>query len=193
MEATQILRDEHQVIKRVLRVLEQAGRDLAHGKSHPPHLFEQAVDFLRNFADRCHHLKEEEVLFQEMGKAGVPVQGGPIGVMLVEHDQGRALVKGMAAAIPDYGRGEASATKTLAENAQSFSRLLAAHIDKEDNILYPMAEMHLDAGQNERLMQRFEEKEQELGEGVHERYHRLAAELEQAVWGRAPSAACPHH
>jgi hemerythrin-like domain-containing protein len=67
-----------------------------------PDLFRQGVDFVRNFADRCHHAKEEENLFPRMEARGVPRDGGPIGVMLFEHEEGRAYVRAIAGAIDDY-------------------------------------------------------------------------------------------
>jgi len=193
MQATDLLMDEHRTIKRVLRMLQQAAREIQNGKHYPPAMFEQAVDFLRTFADRCHHLKEQDILFQEMEKMGIPVQGGPLGVMLKEHDQGRALVKGMAEAIPGYRRGDAQATKTLADNARSFANLLSAHIDKEDNILYPMANLHLENEDQESLLARFEAKEKEMGEGVHERYRHVVEELEMQVLGQTQAGGREEH
>ena len=190
MEATQMLIDEHKAIKRVLRVLMQASRDLVHGKKYPPALFEQAVDFLRTFADQCHHMKEQDILFKEMEKVGIPVEGGPLGVMLQEHDLGRALVRGIAEAIPAYARGDTRAASAIADHARGFANLLNGHIDKEDNILYPMAEMHLDEKEMADILARFLAREREIGDGVHQRYHHVVAELETAVFGAAQEA--PH-
>jgi hemerythrin-like domain-containing protein len=98
MQATQVLRDEHEGILAMLAVVEAAALRLREGKSIPPDLMTNAVGFFRNFADRCHHSKEEDELFPKMVEHGIPKEGGPIGVMLMEHDQGRAFVRGMSEA-----------------------------------------------------------------------------------------------
>ena len=194
MEATEILKEEHQAIKRVLKVLQQAARDISNGKQHSPEVFEQAVDFIRNFADRCHHRKEEDILFKEMEKKGIPVKAGPIGVMLLEHEKGRALVRGMAEAIPGYAQGVAQERKALADHLRSYANLLAQHIDKEDNILYPMANQRLTEKDQAALRARFEQVEkEEMGPGVHEHYHELIANLEILVLGHAHEETHHHH
>jgi hemerythrin-like domain-containing protein len=61
--------------------------------------WKKALDFIRHFADECHHFKEEQVLFPAMEEHGIPKEGGPIGMMLIEHEEGRGYVRDMAAAI----------------------------------------------------------------------------------------------
>ena len=95
MKATEILMDEHVVIVRVLDTLETAVQTAPVNKAVRPEFFLTAADFIRGFADGCHHRKEENVLFQAMNRSGVAVQGGPIGVMLNEHEQGRVLTRAM--------------------------------------------------------------------------------------------------
>ena len=96
MSATQQLKDEHEGILLMLRILDKIAAKIEAKGSVDPHHLERIVEFLQVFADRCHHGKEEDLLFPEMEKAGIPREKGPIGVMLMEHDQGRAYVRGMA-------------------------------------------------------------------------------------------------
>ena len=91
MQATDILMQEHEVILRVIGALEIETDRLAAGQDVRPGFFLDAADFIKGFADGCHHKKEEGVLFEAMTAAGLPQQSGPIGVMLAEHEQGRAL------------------------------------------------------------------------------------------------------
>jgi hemerythrin-like domain-containing protein len=93
---TQILSDEHRVIERVLTALEGLIKRPVGGSLDD---WKKAVDFFRTFADQCHHFKEEKVLFPAMEEHGIPSDGGPIGMMLTEHEEGRSYVRGMAAAI----------------------------------------------------------------------------------------------
>ena len=98
MEATELLKKEHRIIERVLASLEVAAGRLSAGEPVAPGIFIMAADFIKGFADGCHHKKEEDVLFPAMQGAGIPREGGPIGVMLAEHEQGRRLTGGMRAA-----------------------------------------------------------------------------------------------
>jgi len=182
MSATNELRTEHRAIERMLAVLEEASNRLEHGQRVRPEVFRQAVDFVRNFADRCHHAKEEENLFPRMEARGVPRQGGPIGVMLFEHEEGRAYVGAIAEAIDAYEADGQSVAPTIAENARGYVDLLRQHIMKEENVLFPMADRVLSAADQAELDRRFEQIETErMGPGVHERYHRLLDELEREM------------
>ena len=182
MYATNDLRTEHRAIERMLAVLEAAAQRLERGERVRPEVFRQAVDFVRNFADRCHHGKEEQNLFPRLEARGVPRQGGPIGVLLFEHDQGRAYVGTIAAAIDAYEADGQSAAPVIAENARGYVDLLRQHIAKEDNVLFPMADRVLTAADQAELEQSFERIETEvMGPGVHERYHRLLDDLEREL------------
>jgi hemerythrin-like domain-containing protein len=189
MSATDELRTEHRGIERMLAILEAAARRLEQGERVRPDLFRQSVDFVRNFADRCHHAKEEENLFPSMEARGVPRDGGPIGVMLFEHQQGRAFAGAIAGAIDAYEADGLSAAGVIAENARGYVDLLRQHIAKEENVLFPMADRILTPLEQAELEQRFEQIETErMGEGVHERYHKLLDELEQEMGLRETKA-----
>jgi hemerythrin-like domain-containing protein len=142
---------------------------------------ERMVEFIRGFADRCHHGKEEDLLFCAMEEAGIPRQGGPIGVMLHEHTVGRNYVQGMAEGIAAYKAGDSQAAARIAESARGYVALLTQHIHKEDNILYPMADRVLSSAKQAELLQGFARVESErVGPGKHEEYHGLLDRLEEA-------------
>jgi len=177
MTPTEILRHEHKIILMVLDAVEREAnlmRDT--GKVNRDRL-EKIIEFVRNFADRCHHAKEENQLFVKMGERGLPKEGGPIG-LIREHEEGRRLIKAVADAIPQAAQGDAKAIAAISENLMGYVNLLRAHIHKEDNILYPMADRFLTPADQKSLAEAFERIEaEEIGEGVHERYHQLAHEL----------------
>lgn len=179
MRPTQELSYEHVSIKRMLAILGNAcDRVEAGGKVDPAHL-ESAVEFVRVFADKCHHGKEEDLLFPAMVKAGVPNEGGPIGVMLAEHVQGRQLTKNLADAIPGYRAGDRSAKDAVIKNARGYVGLLGPHIHKEDFVLYPIADRVLTPEIQDDLAKGFAKVEDEIvGRGVHERFHKLLDDLE---------------
>lgn len=179
---TQILKDEHRVIERVLAVLRRAATRLEAGERVDPAVFDHGIDFIRNFADRYHHAKEENALFTAMAAHGIPKEQGPIGMMLMEHDQGRAHVRGMAEALEKYLAGDDSARAALAEHATGYADLLNAHIYKEDNILYPMGDRVMPAAVQTNLLEEFRHLEEKvLTPAEHQHYLDTVAEMEKAV------------
>ena len=128
--AIKVLMDDHQVILRMLRALNGMCLCIGEGKKVALSDLEAALDFIKTFADYCHHGKEEDLLFPAMGEVGFPSQGGPVGVMLMEHEQGRALVKSLSAALERIRAGEDAALKDAARAAAGYSALLSAHIGK---------------------------------------------------------------
>jgi hemerythrin-like domain-containing protein len=180
MTPTEILKHEHKII---LMVLDAAKREVQsirqRGKVHIAEL-EKIVDFIRNFADRCHHAKEENLLFVKMKEKGMPSESGPIAVMLKEHTEGRRRIKAIGEAIPKAKEGDPSALQTISKNLEEYILLLRNHIDKEDNVLYPMADKVLTEQDQQSLSEAFDKVEaEEIGEGVHEKYHKLAHELSE--------------
>jgi len=182
MEATDILMAEHRVIERVLAVLNTAAERLEQGQPVRPGFFIDASDFIKGFADGCHHLKEEGVLFEAMVNHGMPRLGGPIAVMLADHEQGRSFTRGMRAAAQKLEAGDASAREAVITNARGYTTLLQQHIMKEDNILFPMADRVIPVAEHAKVAEDFERVEhEETGEGVHEKYLALAASLESEL------------
>jgi hemerythrin-like domain-containing protein len=182
MQATDILMDEHRVIERVLTSLEAAARRLAGGQPIEATFFVDAADFVKGFADACHHRKEEGVLFPAMEAAGVPNRGGPIGVMLAEHEEGRRLTRAMRSAAEGLGAGRPAEKDAVVESALGYVTLLRQHIAKEEGVLFPMADRVIKPADQPGLTEAFERVEhEETGEGVHEKYVALADRLAQAV------------
>jgi hemerythrin-like domain-containing protein len=178
MKATDILMDEHRVIERVLTTLETAAGRLEQGQAVRPGFFLEAADFIKGFADGCHHQKEEGVLFKAMEAAGLPSSGGPVAVMLSEHELGRAYTRAMRDAAQKLEAGDQAARGPLVNNARAYVELLRQHIAKEDSILYPLASRVIPAGAQDRLVEDFEHVEhEETGAGVHEKYLALADRL----------------
>jgi hemerythrin-like domain-containing protein len=171
----------------VIASLEQAAGRLAAGEDVRPGFFIDAAGFIKGFADGCHHVKEEGVLFPTMAAYGMPTQTGPIAVMLGEHEQGRAFTRGMRAAAEQLAAGDASAKAAVIANAKGYAELLRQHILKEDGILFPMANEVIPAAQYDVVMDGFERVEhEETGEGVHEKYLALAAALETEAQAKQP-------
>jgi hemerythrin-like domain-containing protein len=151
--ATEILRDEQRVILRALRSLEHAAERLGAGGALPDGLWAVMIAWLRDFADRNHHAKEEDALFPAMVQAGVPTRGGPIDVMLEEHTEGRDLLRAM----------ETGTAGERAAAARRYVGLLRDHIDKENDLLFPLADAVLDAEAQAALLRQFASAEADTG------------------------------
>jgi hemerythrin-like domain-containing protein len=179
MKATDVLTEEHRVIEQVLNTLEAAANQLENGQPIRPEFFLEATDFMRGFADGCHHAKEEGVLFKHMEEQGIATQGCPLGVMLAEHEAGRQYTHALRSAAEAMRAGDPSGRQRAIMSSRSYIALLRLHIYKEDNILFPMANDVIPAEQHPLVWDDFDHVEQfETGEGVHEKYLALAQALE---------------
>jgi len=174
--------DEHRVIERVLASLEAAAARIERGGPIRPGFFTDAADFIKGFADGCHHRKEEGALFPALEEAGVPREGGPIGVMLREHDEGRQLVRNMRGAAERLAAGDSKAGAEVAANARDYAALLRQHIMKEDRVLFPLADRVIQGAASDALLENFRHVEhEEAGAGIHEKYLALATSLEREL------------
>ena len=177
MKATDTLRGEHEVILGVLSALEKIARLDGHCELDQISASE-ALDFLRNFADRCHHSKEENQFFPALATHGLPRNVGPLAVMLADHDQGRALLSRMADAVDAARVSKPGAQLEFARAAKSYVDLMRAHIDKENEILFPMGDEMLSEADQRALSQGFERMEHDdMEAGAHERFLGLAETL----------------
>lgn len=168
--ASDELKKEHEGVLVGLKILEKMAGMLKAGKRVDPGDLTAIVDFLKLFADKCHHGKEEDLLFVELEKYGIPNKGGPIGQMLSEHAEGRTYIAGMSRAL-ENGAVDASA---FSRNAESYIGLLRNHIQKENNVLFPLADKAIPRDVQARLLEDFEKHEETvMGAGTHERLHAM--------------------
>lgn len=178
MKAIDILVKEHDSILSMIEII----RKIFTGSEDKTAInighVEMVVDFIRNFADKYHHLKEEDVLFAEMEKYGMPREGGPIGVMLMEHDEGRAYVRNTIEAIERFKNGDLSALAEMENNLMNYGLLLTNHIHKENHILYPMAEKFLPIDVLKTIGEDFEKANSETIDNEYfDKYLKIAEDL----------------
>ena len=156
MHPVDVLSQEHRRIETMLDAVESRIHDSRPEDPFPIAFFTEALDFFRDFADGTHHAKEEKLLFPRMRLRGVPQEGGPIGVMLAEHDEGRAYLRAVRQNLQAAAAGSASARRAVEENALAYVNLLRHHIYKEDNILFRMGKMVLSAADVSELQREFD-------------------------------------
>jgi hemerythrin-like domain-containing protein len=178
MTPTETLKHEHEIVLLILDAAERESRSIRDtGSAHVPEI-EEMVDFFANFVDRCHHSKEERHLFPRMEARGLPAGAGPVAVMLAEHEQGRAAARAIRQAVARVKGGDSQAASELADALTGYAALLRNHIFKENNVLFPMADQMLSSQDQTELADAFERVEaEEIGKGVHEKYHQLAHRL----------------
>lgn len=152
---TKGLSQDHRIIERMLDNLDAAAARLQAGTPVRATFFLDAAEFIKNFADGCHHRKEEEGLFPAMERAGFPRHGGPVGVMLGEHDEGRRFSAGLRTAAEKLAAGDTKAVGDAIDNARNYAGLMRQHIMKEDNILFMMAQNALDPDTQAQLSEQF--------------------------------------
>jgi len=139
MKALQELMAEHRVIESAITALTAYARSIANGSDAPRADLAELVSFLQDYADAHHHGKEEDILFRAMADIGMPVDSGPLAVMLAEHAEGRRLTSSLSNISASEGEWNKEQKRRLLLDATSYARLLNAHIQKEDRVLYPMA------------------------------------------------------
>ena len=177
MVPTEQLKTEHEGIKLMLKILDKVC-------SKPEEInhehFAKMLEFLKVFVDKCHHGKEEDLLIPAMVEAGVPKDKGAIKFTLLEHIEGRGYVKDMSEAFDKLKNGGRKASGEILENARNYIDLLIKHIDKENTILFPMADKLLSQVKQAELEEGFERLEVErIGLGKHEEFHQLLHQLKE--------------
>ena len=183
--ATAILREQHRLILRVVDAFEGA-------VAEPAALADTArmqgfIRFFRLFTDSCHHGSEEDVLFTAMEEHGIAAAGGPLEAMREEHRYGRSLVRAMADVIPALGNGDAEARSAFAASAATYIGFIRAHIAREDDGIFELADNHIEGPACARLCDAYEDVCQRRFEGMSiSALERLAGDLIEAHTAPSP-------
>jgi len=179
--STESLRRDHDLIEKVIRSMQVTLQLLKNGKAIPGSILLPVIDFSKNFTDVCHHGKEEESLFPALERAGMPRNMGPIAVMLMEHQVTRQIADRMDASAKEYLRTGSS--DNLASDIGEYVEHVSAHLWKENNRLFMMAEMRLQ-GNSDQVTNNLNEVEklklEKLGKKRTD-YEHLASQLENDV------------
>jgi hemerythrin-like domain-containing protein len=180
---TDVMEDEHRVIRRAVDLMAVLARHLGAGRLVEADTLRDIVHFLRGYADRYHHGKEETHLFTLLEARGVPTQGCPLGALMAEHQEGRALVNELAQAIEAYAPAIPSTREPLVQSLHTLAELYPNHIWKEDYLLFPMTNKVLSPEDQASLYERFEAVDDALGRDVHLQFEQLVRRLEKGVHG----------
>lgn len=170
---------EHEMIERAMEVLKVNLDKVASGKYDKVQIA-RAIDFLLEFGDRIHNTKEEKFLFPLMGKRGAPTEGGPIGVMLLEHDLERKLLVEMQMALGSLSSSSDKDKALFVKEGQEYLTVRAEHIWKENDILYNMARQILTEADIAYLLQAFKDSDrQHYGDDASAKFATMLQEVEE--------------
>ena len=172
-----VLEEEHVLILRALDVLEAGLAQVESGASVGGAFFGELAEFFRNFADRHHHGKEEEILFRYMvEEMDYARRSGPVGVLSSEHEVGRAHVRAMSEAASRLETAS-EAARRLVDEGRAYVALLRAHIEREDHKVFPLVEDLLGPEERTALMAAFSRFE--AAEGGKESPEKYAALIDR--------------
>jgi hemerythrin-like domain-containing protein len=144
-----------------------------------PDTLTSVVDFLRTYADKFHHAKEEAQFFPALEKRGVKPKGCPIGVLHNEHEQGRILVSALNDAIQKSKQGGVTANAEVGSHIKSMIGFYTDHIWKEDYLLFPMSKKVLTDSDQTELQQGFAKVDIEMGDEFQSKYRHVVEWLEK--------------
>jgi len=179
-----LLTHEHKYILKVVHGLSVIDDALAGGQQPDLERVRAIVAFMRDFADKCHHAKEEAILFPAMEIKGVPPTGCPLEGLRREHAKGRELVGALATAADACAQGDRDAAAAMRSAIGGIQQLYPNHIWKEDEMVFPMVERLFSPDELEAMGQQFDQAEEALGQD-HDHYVRFADEM-AALLGQAP-------
>ena len=180
MDGIQLMVEEHKWIKRMLEVIRSYCLKILQGEKVDGEDVYKMIDFVRNYADKHHHGKEEDLLFkfmtEELGSTAEKlVRNG----RLVEHDLGRLYMRELEEATKKMIEGDEEAKVDVIGHAMSYYHLLQRHIDKEDGMVYKYGEENLSKERIDRVNRETEKIEAAAKkEGTQEKYQALVTTLE---------------
>ncbi len=170
---------EHEMIERAMEVLKTNLDKVSAGKQNKVQTA-RAIDFLLEFGDKINNIKEEKFLFPRMGERGAPVEGGPIGVMLMEHEMERNLLLKMQMAVDTLDSASDDKKAEFVKEGLDYLKIRAEHIWKENDILYNMARQILTEEDFAYLLEEFRNSDlQHYGEQAAEKFSTMLSEVEE--------------
>lgn len=171
---SELLMTDHETTEKVFDAVERA---LSAPEGPAPALLEDALEYFQGYVDSCHNKKEEQHLFPLIEQRGVPRDGGPLGVMLAEHDQSRDVLPRLVAVAKRYLSGDRGALEDLRAAFAAYSTLLKGHFWKENDILYPMARRVMSEQDGAAVVAGIEAIEASIGAGTRAKYYTLAERI----------------
>jgi DUF438 domain-containing protein len=166
-----LLMNDHQTTEKVFDAVELA---LAGPGNPPAGLLRDAAQYFQEYVDGCHNKKEENHLFPLVEQRGIPRHGGPLAIMLMEHEQNRTILPRLVGLIEAYAGGDEAVLGRLKTVFAEYAALMKNHFWKENDILYPMARRVMSPEDGQAVVAGIDATEGALGQGTRARYYALA-------------------
>ena len=176
MQARGPLMIEHRLIERMLSVVKGVLADIESTHEVDPVFVDVAVDFIRMYADRTHHGKEEDILFRELNDKQLNEKDRKIMKELIdEHVFGRHTTKALVEANARYRNGDDTALTEIAARLQTLAEFYPRHIEKEDKVFFPASRAYFTDEEDQAMLSEFWEFDRRM---IHEKYETLVEGLE---------------
>jgi hemerythrin-like domain-containing protein len=175
--AIEMLIREHRIILQVIEGLGGLARHLREGRNVDVAQLREAVAFMREFADDCHHAKEKDLLYPACIDYGLQLHGHPIAALLEERQESRQLEGQLADSTREYAAHRAGAGALIATTIAAIAKLYSRHIRDEEKMVFPMVKLVLPAETRNRLYAQFEGVDERNPPGIHKRFHEFAKQL----------------
>ncbi len=170
---------EHRIIERMLAVLERQLVVIAETRVIDPELIDAATDFIRTYADRCHHGKEEDILFRRLADKPLDDELADVmSVLLEDHVRGRAMTRGLIEANARYRSGDASALSEVESCVRDLVEFYPMHIATEDRHFFKPCLEYFTDDEKQAMLADFEEFDRGL---IHEKYRGIVEDLERSA------------
>jgi len=177
MQARGPLMIEHRLIERMLAVVKSVLSGIEKTHRVDPFFIDAAVDFIRIYADRMHHGKEEDILFRELGKKPLSAEDRRIMNELVEeHVFGRKTTAALVEANTRYRNGDQAALAEIAVHLKTLAGFYPKHIEKEDKRFFPSSRNYFTEEEDQAMLAEFWAFDRKM---IHEKYKSVVAELEK--------------
>jgi hemerythrin-like domain-containing protein len=146
---------EHRLIERMIKVMRHRVLQAGERRKIDPRFIETSTDFIRAYADRCHHGKEEDILFRELKKKKIAAEHQTIMDELIEdHKRGRHVTARLVEANSRYRKGDEDALSEILESVRTLIDFYPKHIEKEDrNFFLPIMEYFSKEEKNAMLLE----------------------------------------
>jgi len=176
MQARGPLMIEHRLIERMISIIKTGIENIKLTQEVDPVFIDTAVDFIRTYADRTHHGKEEDILFRDLGKKDLSAEDQQVMQELIdEHVFGRQTTKALVEANTRYRNGDKSALTDITSKLHTIAEFYPKHIEKEDKVFFPASRTYFTDEEDQAMLAEFWEFDQKM---IHEKYSSVVERLE---------------
>ena len=177
MQARGPLMIEHRLIERMISIIQDVLAQIESTQKVDPVFVDTAVDFIRTYADRTHHGKEEDILFRDLSKRALSAKDQQVMKELIEdHVFARQTTKALVEANTRYRNGDKSALADIADKLRTHAQFYPKHIEKEDKVFFPASRAYFTDEEDQAMLAEFWEFDRRM---IHEKYRSVVEELEK--------------